>query len=227
MVFLPFDFSVILIIPALILAFYAQLRVKNTYHTLSRIRAKAGLSGSEVAARLMQQLGLRVGLEEVPGVLNDHYDPSKEILRLSSPVYRGGSVADYSIAAHEVGHALQKRERYGSFALRSFLVPVAGFGSRMAIPLFFFGLIFAFRPLMDIGILFFSLAVLFQLVTLPVEYDASRRAYQVLDASGMLSVEERPLVKKMLNAAALTYVAATAVAALQLIRLLVLRGSRD
>jgi hypothetical protein len=126
-----------------------------------------------------------------------------------------------------VGHALQKREKYGAFVLRSTLVPVATIGSQAAFPLFFIGLIFAFRPLMDIGIVFFSLAVLFQLVTLPVEYDASRRAYGALTRSGLVTAEEQPNVKKMLDAAALTYVAATAMAALQLLRLILLRQSRD
>lgn len=227
MFFFPFDYTIILIIPALILSVYAQSRVNNTYRKLSQVRAQTGLTGSQVASRLIQQHGLGVSLEEVPGTLSDHYDPSREALRLSRSVSQGSSIADYSIAAHECGHVLQKRERYGAFALRSLLVPVAGFGSRLAIPLFFFGLIFAYRPLMNIGILFFSLAVFFQLVTLPVEFDASRRAYRALDTSGLIGVDERPLVRKMLGAAALTYVAATAVAALQLIRLLVLRGSRN
>jgi Zn-dependent membrane protease YugP len=166
-------------------------------------------------------------VEEIPGALNDHYDPTRDVLRLSSSVARGASIADYGIVAHEVGHVMQKKEGYSFFTLRSTLVPVAGFGSQLALPLFFIGLIFAFRPLMDLGIIFFSLAVLFQLITLPVEYDASRRAMVLLERSGLVGLEERPLVREMLNAAALTYVAATAVAALQLVRLFLLRESRD
>ena len=222
----PFDYTFIFLIPALILAIYAQSKVKGTYETLSRRRAAAGVGGFEVARLLTEQLGLDLRIEEIQGALNDHYDPSKGVLRLSRSVARGYSIADYSIAAHEVGHALQKRDNYAGFTVRSFLLPVAGFGSRLAFPLFFFGFLFAFRPLMDIGIIFFSAAVLFQLVTLPVEYNASSRAYQMLESSGLVAMEERPLVKKMLNAAALTYVAATAMAALQLVRLLFLRGAR-
>ncbi len=227
MFFYPFDYTFVLLIPALILAFYAQSKVANTYAALSRKKARVGLSGWQVAQELMNALGLRIRMEEIPGSLNDHYDPARDVLRLSSTVARGTSIADYGIVAHEIGHVLQKREGYSFFALRSSLVPIASFGSQLALPLFFIGLLFALRPLMDIGILFFSLAVLFQLITLPVEYDASRRATMVLERVGLLAADEKPLAKAMLNAAALTYVAATAVSALQLIRLLLIRGSRD
>ncbi|MGQ9746952.1 MAG: zinc metallopeptidase, partial [Candidatus Caldatribacteriaceae bacterium] len=185
------------------------------------------LPGWQVAQELLQIADSSVKVEEIPGSLNDHYDSSRGILRLSSSVARGNSIADYGIVAHEVGHVMQKKEGYSFFALRSTLVPVASFGSQLALPLFFLGLIFAWRPLMDLGIIFFSLAVLFQLVTLPVEYDASRRAMVILERTGLLDAEEKPFARKMLSAAALTYVAATAVAALQLIRLLFLRGGRD
>ncbi|MGC8777413.1 MAG: zinc metallopeptidase [Candidatus Caldatribacteriaceae bacterium] len=227
MFFFPFDYTFLLLIPALILAFYAQNRVASTYAFLSRKKAQAGLSGWQVAQELLRSLGLPVNVEEIPGALNDHYDPAKGALRLSSAVARGTSIADYGIVAHEVGHMMQKKEGYSFFALRSTLVPVANFGSQLALPLFFIGLIFALRPLMDLGIVFFSLAVLFQLITLPVEYDASRRAMVLLERTGLLSLEEKPLARKMLNAAALTYVAATAVAALQLLRLLLLRERHD
>jgi len=221
------DPTFLILIPALLLALYAHTKVTQTYALLSRKRARVGLSGLQVAEELVQHLGLRVKIEEIPGALTDHYDPSREALRLSRSVARGTSVADLAIVAHEVGHVLQKREGYSAFALRSVLVPVAGFGSQLALPLFFLGFLFALRPLMDLGILFFSLAVLFQLVTLPVEFDASRRAYGVLDRLGFIAPEEKPLVRQMLSAAALTYVAATAMAALQLVRLLLLRESRE
>lgn len=221
------DPTFLILIPALLLALYAHTKVTQTYALLSRKRARVGLSGLQVAEELVQRLGLRVKIEEIPGALTDHYDPSREALRLSRSVARGTSVADLAIVAHEVGHVLQKREGYSAFALRSVLVPVAGFGSQLALPLFFLGFLFALRPLMDLGILFFSLAVLFQLVTLPVEFDASRRAYGVLDRLGFIAPEEKPLVRQMLSAAALTYVAATAMAALQLVRLLLLRESRE
>jgi len=222
-----FDYTFILLIPALILAFYAQAKVSGAYSKLSKKRASAGLTGREVAEMLVESLGLRVKVEEIPGALTDHYDPTREVLRLSQAVANGSSIADYSIVAHEVGHVLQKREQYPAFAFRSALVPVASFGSQLALPLFLIGLIFYLPALMNIGIIFFSLAVLFQLVTLPVEYNASSRAYLVLDKAGLVTAEEKPYIKQMLNAAALTYVAATAMAALQLLRLVLLRGSRD
>ncbi len=222
-----FDYTFILLIPALILAFYAQAKVSSAYSKLSKKRASAGLTGREVAEMLVESLGLRVKVEEIPGALTDHYDPTQEVLRLSQAVANGSSIADYSIVAHEVGHVLQKREQYPAFAFRSALVPVASFGSQLALPLFLIGLIFYLPALMNIGIIFFSLAVLFQLVTLPVEYNASSRAYLVLDKAGLVTAEEKPYIKQMLNAAALTYVAATAMAALQLLRLVLLRGSRD
>ncbi|HOA99182.1 MAG TPA: zinc metallopeptidase [Candidatus Atribacteria bacterium] len=222
-----FDYTFILLIPALILAFYAQAKVSSAYSKLSKKRASAGLTGREVAEMLVESLGLRVKVEEIPGALTDHYDPTREVLRLSQAVANGSSIADYSIVAHEVGHVLQKREQYPAFAFRSALVPVASFGSQLALPLFLIGLIFYLPALMNIGIIFFSLAVLFQLVTLPVEYNASSRAYLVLDKAGLVTAEEKPYIKQMLNAAALTYVAATAMAALQLLRLVLLRGSRD
>ena len=222
-----FDYTFILLIPALILAFYAQAKVSSAYSKLSKKRASAGLTGREVAEMLVESLGLRVKVEEIPGALTDHYDPTREVLRLSQAVANGSSIADYSIVAHEVGHVLQKREQYPAFAFRSALVPVASFGSQLALPLFLIGLIFYLPTLMDLGIIFFSLAVLFQLVTLPVEYNASSRAYLVLDKAGLVTAEEKPYIKQMLNAAALTYVAATAMAALQLLRLVLLRGSRD
>jgi len=222
-----FDYTFILLIPALILAFYAQAKVSSAYSKLSKKRASAGLTGREIAEMLVESLGLRVKVEEIPGALTDHYDPTREVLRLSQAVANGSSIADYSIVAHEVGHVLQKREQYPAFAFRSALVPVASFGSQLALPLFLIGLIFYLPALMNIGIIFFSLAVLFQLVTLPVEYNASSRAYLVLDKAGLVTAEEKPYIKQMLNAAALTYVAATAMAALQLLRLVLLRGSRD
>lgn len=222
-----FDSTFLILIPALILAVYAHTRVTQTYSLLSRRKARVGLSGRQVAETLVHHLGLQVRLEETPGALTDHYDPSREILRLSRAVAQGTSVADLAIVAHEVGHVLQKREGYSSFVLRNTLVPIAGFGSQLALPLFFLGFLFAFRPLMDLGILFFSVAVLFQLITLPVEFDASRRAYGVLEKLSLVVEDEKPLVRQMLRAAALTYVAATAVAALQLVRLLLLRESRE
>ena len=156
-------------------------------------RSRAGLSGFEVVTAV-QQNNLSLRVEETPGQLTDHYDPSREILRLSTGVARGGSIADYSIAAHEVGHALQKREKYGAFALRSILVPVASIGSQAAFPLFFIGLIFSFRFLMDIGIIFFSLAVLFK-CTLPVRIRCQPSSLCSLTNSGIVAVDEQRILK--------------------------------
>jgi Zn-dependent membrane protease YugP len=173
-----------------------------------------------------------VQVVEVSGVLSDHYDPRDKTVSLSAPIYEGNSIAAIAVAAHEVGHVLQHQQRYAPLAIRSAIVPVASFGSTLAFPLFFLGFLFGGRGafghvMMDVGIWFFAAAVLFQMVTLPVEFDASKRALAQLTTSGALAPQEVSQAKKVLDAAALTYVAAAAMAALQLLRLLVLRRSRD
>lgn len=223
-----YDPTFILLIPALLLALYAQFLVKSTFAKYSKVSASSGLTGAEVAENLLRDGGLsQVEIEEVPGALTDHYDPRSKILRLSPPISRSKSVAALGIAAHEVGHALQHKEAMGIFQIRQSIVPVANLGSNLAFPLFFIGLIFSAKSLMDIGILLFSGAVLFQLVTLPVEFNASSRALALLRNRGYLAETEVTHARKVLNAAALTYVAATAMAVLQLVRLLLLRSQRD
>lgn len=223
-----YDPTFILLIPALLLALYAQFLVKSTFAKYSKVPASSGLTGAEVAENLLRDGGLsQVEIEEVPGALTDHYDPRSKILRLSPPISRSKSVAALGIAAHEVGHALQHKEAMGIFQIRQSIVPVANLGSNLAFPLFFIGLIFSAKSLMDIGILLFSGAVLFQLVTLPVEFNASSRALALLQNRGYLAETEVTHARKVLNAAALTYVAATAMAVLQLVRLLLLRSQRD
>jgi len=223
-----YDPTFLLLIPAIILAVYAQIRVQTTYAKFSQVRTAKGMSASSIARELLDNADLRgIEIELIPGNLTDHYDPRSKKLRLSEGVYNSASVAAMGIVAHEVGHALQDSKAYAPLAIRNGLVPVANFGSQLAIPLFFLGLIFSWPRLMDIGIIAFSLAVVFTVITLPVEYNASSRAMAILKSGNYLNTEELDLAKKVLNAASLTYVAATAMAILQLLRLLALRSRRD
>jgi Zn-dependent membrane protease YugP len=227
---MPFwDPTMVLLIPALILAMYAQHKVRSTYEKMSRVRAASGRSGAEMAKYLLSVNGL-AGVDVVPveGVLSDHYDPGKKRVCLSQGNYGGASIAAVSVAAHECGHALQHAHGYAPLAFRTAFVPAAQIGSTLAMPLFFIGLLANLPFLLTAGILFFTGAVAFQLVTLPVEFDASRRALRELQSRGLLaSGQEIGLAKKVLDAAALTYVAAATMALLQLVRLLMIRNSRD
>ncbi|MDD5013773.1 MAG: zinc metallopeptidase [Atribacterota bacterium] len=222
-----FDGTIFILIPAIILTLYAQYKIKTTYLKYSKILAKSGLSGGETAEALLLQNNLsNIKVEPIEGNLSDHYDPRQKKLGLSKEIYYGKSIAAQGIVAHEIGHALQDAKNYFPLSLRSNLVPVTNIGSRMAIPLFLIGFIFSFPGLMDIGIIAFSLAVLFQIVTLPVEFNASKRAVGLLVNANIISDTEVVSVKKVLNAAALTYVAAASVAVFQLLRLIVLRNRR-
>lgn len=223
-----FDRTIILLIPALILAIYAQSKVRGAYAKFSKIRSMRGLTGAQVARSLLDANGLQgIKIEERRGTLTDHYDPLKRVLRLSSGVYRSDSIAAVGVAAHETGHAIQHKLGYLPLKLRSSFVSVANFGSSLALPLFLIGFLFRFPILMDVGIIFFSLAVLFHIVTLPVEFNASQRALTLLSQESYLSGQEVSSARSMLNAAAWTYVAATTMAVMQLVRLLLLRGSRE
>ncbi|HHY17227.1 MAG TPA: zinc metallopeptidase [Firmicutes bacterium] len=218
----------IFVLPAFIFALWAQGRVRSAYETYSRLYSKRGKSAYEVAASLLREAGLGdVRIEKVAGNLTDHYDPRSKTLRLSSGVYDSSSVAALGIAAHEVGHAVQHGVGYAPLAIRNGLVPVAQLASSAAFPLFLIGFFLRSGFLMDIGLLFFFGAVIFQAITLPVEYDASKRALTMLESSGFVTGAEAVPVGNMLNAAALTYVAATAVALGQFMRLFMLRGRRD
>lgn len=223
----PYDPTFILLIPAMILAVYAQWKVQSTYAKMSEVHTRKGFTGAEAGRKLLDDNGLiGVGIEQIPGNLTDNYDPRDRKLHLSEGVYNNNSIAALGIVAHEVGHAVQDSKAYAPLKIRSGLVPVANIGSQLSIPLFFFGLIFGSTQLMDIGIVFFSVAVAFTLITLPVEFNASKRAIAMLSGGGFVTKDEAPLAKKVLDAAALTYVAATAMAVLNLIRLLALRGER-
>ncbi len=222
-----FNSTIFILLPAIILTLYAQYKVKTVYTKYSKILAKSRLTGKEVAQELLLQNNLRnIKIEPIEGKLSDHYDPRKKRLSLSNEVYYGKSLAAQGIVAHEIGHAIQDSTNYFPLTIRSNLVPVTNIGSRMAIPLFLIGFLFSLPGLMDIGIIAFSLAVLFQVVTLPVEFDASKRAVNLLIKENIISDIEIISVKKVLNAAALTYVAAAAVAVFHLLRLIVLRNRR-
>ncbi len=223
-----FDSTIFILIPAIILTIYAQYKVKTTYSKYSKILAKNGLSGKETAEELLLRNNLsNIKIEPIEGRLSDHYDPRQKKLSLSKEIYYGKSIAAQGIVAHEVGHALQDAKKYFPLSLRSNLVPVTNIGSSMAVPLFLIGFIFSFPALMNIGIIAFSLAVIFQLVTLPVELDASKRAANLLIGANIVSdTEEINSVKKVLNAAALTYVAAASMAVFQLLRLIMLKNRR-
>lgn len=224
-----FDPTIILIIPVMILAFWAQSKVKSNFIKYSRIKASSDSTGAEVAERILQENGIYdVRVLPEKGELTDHYNPSTKEVHLSEPIFYGTSIASISIAAHEVGHAIQHAKGYYPVVLRGNLLPLANIGSTLAFPLFIAGLIFSFGPLMDIGIIFFSAALLFHIVTLPVEFNASSRAIQQLqDLNFVSNNQEVSSCKSMLGAAAMTYVASTLMALMQLIRLLILRNSRD
>jgi len=221
------DPTYIIVLPAILLALYAQLRVQSTYSRYSQVPIASRMTGAEVAGEILRRHGLSsVQVEPIGGTLSDHYDPRTRVLRLSQGVYDGASVAAVGVAAHETGHALQHAEHYGPLALRSAMVPVSSFGSWLAYPLFFIGFFFRSGTMMELGILIFSAAVAFTVVTLPVEFNASGRAMRVLATEGFVTADELKGVRAVLTAAALTYVAAAATAVLQLLRLLLLSNMR-
>lgn len=225
--FFLWDPTYIILLPALLLSIYASMKVRSTFAYFSDIPNSRRLTGREAAEIILRSIGLNdVKIEMVPGVLTDHYDPTSKVLRLSEPVYSSPSVAALGVAAHEIGHAIQHATGYYALALRSSLVPVANIGTNLAFPLFFLGFIFGSPSLMNIGIIAFSLAVLFYLITLPVEINASKRAQEVLVSLGLVTSKEAEGVKRVLNAAALTYLAAALTALLNLLRLILLANMR-
>ncbi len=221
-----YDWTMFLVIPGLLLGLYAQFKVKSTFDRYSRIRTKSGLT-AEAAARMLLSRGgsTNVTISRVNGSLTDHYDPSSKTLRLSDTVYGSDSVAAVGVAAHECGHALQEHDGYGLLKLRTALVPVVNIGSSLYLPIFMAGLLFSWEPLQMVGILCFGLTLLFSLVTLPVEINASKRALGMLE--GVLDAEELQGAKAVLSAAALTYLASVISSALQLLRLILISRSRN
>ena len=220
------SFLFFIIIPMLLVG-WAQMRVRGAFNKYSRVPSTAGISGAETARRILNEQGIYdVAVEETGGALSDHYDPRSKVVRLSSENFHGHSLAGLAVAAHEVGHAMQHAQGYLPLNFRHAILPVANLGSSLGMPLIMAGFFFSASGLLDIGILLFAGAVLFQLVTLPVEFNASSRAMAIL-AQGYIAGDEVRPAKKVLNAAAMTYVAATATAVMQLVHLLLLRGSDD
>ena len=208
----------------------ASARVKGTFNKYSQMRSMSGMNGAQVAQRVLQAAGIYdVQVRHVSGSLTDHYDPRTKTVNLSDPVYNATSVAALGVAAHECGHAIQHAKSYAPLSIRSALVPIANFGSMLAWPVILIGLFFNTRSsglIIDIGILLFSAAVLFQLVTLPVEFDASRRALVMLRTQGILADDELKYTRRVLKSAALTYVASAAAAILQLLRIILITNGR-
>lgn len=218
----------LLIYAAFGLSLWAQFKVKGNYNTWSRVSASSGLTGAQAARRLLDANGLsHIPIEPVRGMLSDHYDPIKQVVRLSQDVYYGNSIASISIASHEVGHAIQHKEAYSMLVLRHKLFPILNITSRLAPILLIAGIIFHFTNLVGIGVIFFSTVVAFQMITLPVEFNASSRAKYLMVAEGFIRNDEERGVNKVLNAAALTYVAAALMAALQLLQFILIFTGRD
>ena len=223
-----FDPTYILIIIAAIISLIAQWRVNSAFSKYSRVASMSGMTGAQAARMILQSNGINdVSVQRISGKLTDHYNPSTKVLNLSESVYGSTSVAAIGVAAHECGHAIQHARGYFPLSLRTALVPVANIGSQLSWVFIIVGAILSFnQTLITIGIIMFSAAVLFQLVTLPVEFNASARALEQLESNGILFRDEVSQTRKVLSAAALTYVAAAATAILQLLRLIILFGGR-
>ena len=220
----------ILVVIGAVICMIASARVKGTFNKYSQLRSMSGMNGAQVAQRVLQAAGIYdVQVRHVSGSLTDHYDPRTKTVNLSDPVYNATSVAALGVAAHECGHAIQHAKSYAPLSIRSALVPIANFGSMLAWPVILIGLLFNTRSsglIIDIGILLFSAAVLFQLVTLPVEFDASRRALVMLRTQGILADDELRYTRRVLKSAALPYVASAAAAILQLLRIILITNGR-
>ena len=224
------DPTYILVVIGAVICMIASARVKGTFNKYSQLRSMSCMNGAQVAQRVLQAAGIYdVQVRHVSGSLTDHYDPRTKTVNLSDPVYNATSVAALGVAAHECGHAIQHAKSYAPLSIRSALVPIANFGSMLAWPVILIGLLFNTRSsglIIDIGILLFSAAVLFQLVTLPVEFDASRRALVMLRTQGILADDELKYTRRVLKSAALTYVASAAAAILQLLRIILITNGR-
>jgi len=228
-----FDMTyIVLVLPCILLSLWASSNVKSTFNKYSKQYSHRRLTGAEAAQRVLLANGVRgVRIERISGQLTDHYDPKTNVIRLSEGVYGSTSTAAIGVACHEAGHAVQYAESYAPIKLRAAIIPITNFGSRIAMPLILLGILLsAFGAMSDtlvyLGIACFGFSLVFQLVTLPVEFNASRRALQTIESAGLLTEEEQRGAKKTLKAAALTYVAATAVALAQLLRLIAIFGGR-
>ncbi|MCL2227124.1 MAG: zinc metallopeptidase [Oscillospiraceae bacterium] len=228
MLYNPFDpLFLVLVLPAMLFSMWAQHRVTSSFKKYSQQPTTKRLTGAQAAQAVLQNAGVTgVAIEKVPGSLTDHFDPRTNVIRLSESVHGSTSVAAVGVAAHEAGHAIQYANSYAPMKVRAAIIPVTSIGSKLSMPLVLIGLIMSMPGLINIGIILFGAVVLFQLVTLPVEFNASSRAMKILDSSAMLTREEVPASRKVLSAAALTYVGALAVSLAQLIRLIALSRSR-
>jgi len=221
------QYYLLLVVPTLIISMWAQFKVKSTFAKYSKIAPRKRITGQDSAALLLKVNNIRdVQIESVAGALTDHYDPSSKKVRLSQPVFSENSIAAIGVAAHEAGHAIQHANKYGPLVLRSTLVPIANIGSRFGPIIAIAGLFFGMGPLLNVGIALFAGAVLFYLITLPVEFDASARAIAILRQNNVLTQEELAGVRKVLTAAAMTYVASALTAVMSLLRLILLSRSR-
>lgn len=225
-----YDPTYFLVLIGVVFSLLAQTKVKNTFSKYSQVRNRTGMTGAEAAQRILQGAGIYdVRIEHINGNLTDHFDPRSKVLRLSDSVYGSASVAAVGVAAHECGHAIQHAKGYAPLKLRSVLVPVANFGSKIAWPLIVLGLFITSKSstlIINLGIIAFLGSVLFQVVTLPVEFNASNRAIRIIEETGLMQGEEVKSARKVLSAAALTYVASAATAILQLLRIFLLVGGR-
>ena len=221
-----FDWTYLLILAAFLVSLVVQMN--GTFQKYSRVRSMSGMTGAEAAERILRSAGIfDVQVVHIQGNLNDHYDPRTKVIKLSDPIYGSSSLAAVGVAAHECGHAMQHATEYTPLSVRSALVPVANLGSQLSWPLFLIGLIFSVRPLLTAGIFLFCGALLFQLITLPVEFNASRRALRTLEQTGIMGQQEISGTRKVLGAAAMTYVAAVVASLLQLLRLILLSRRRN
>ena len=233
MFYYGFDWTyVYLVLPCVLLSLWASSNVNSTFRKYSQQHSRRGITGAEAAQRVLAANGVRgVQIQQVSGNLTDHYDPKSNVIRLSNSVYGSTSTAAIGVACHEAGHAVQYAQNYAPIKLRAAIIPVTNFGSKLAMPLILLGLLFSTfsymaESLVYLGIACFGLSLIFQLVTLPVEFNASRRAIQAIEQGDLLTQEEQKGARKTLTAAALTYVAATAVSLAQLLRLIALFGNR-
>ncbi len=221
-------YYILLIVPTMLFALWAQSKVSSTFNKYSRVMSSRGYTAAEVCRQILDRNGLyHVRIEHIAGNLTDHFNPTTNVVRLSDSVYNSRSVASIGVAAHEVGHAIQYAVGYVPIKIRAAIIPVTNFGSKLSIPLILLGVVLGAYPLVSLGIILFSLMTLFQLVTLPVELNASSRALRTLDGDGILYGEEVKQAKSVLTAAALTYVAALLTSAAQLLRLILLYGRRN
>ncbi|MBQ3507039.1 MAG: zinc metallopeptidase [Clostridia bacterium] len=230
------DWTILVLIPAMIFAFYAQIKVKSTFEKYAKVHNRRGITGADAARRVLDAAGLyNVRIERIHGHLTDHYDPRENVIRLSDATYASTGIAAVGVAAHEAGHAVQHAVGYVPIKVRSAIIPITNIGSRLAMPLFLIGLLFAGgsyvgggigEMFMLAGILFFSFSTLFQLVTLPTEFNASSRAMKALEDGGLLADDELPAARSTLSAAAMTYVAALATSLASLLRLILIFNNR-